>query len=87
MLLKALGFDYKQILVDTNTYSDWTILLKTLESAAQLAPTIVRNGEADSLTAPNHLTNIGFYLYKAQIILQKISQQLEKHSPLKDSQW
>lgn len=86
MLLKALGFDYKQILVDTNTYSDWTILLKTLESAAQFAPAIVRNGEADSLTAPNHLSNIGFYLYKAQIMMQKIAQQLEKHSPLKDSQ-
>ena len=85
MLIKALGFDYKQILVDTNTYSDWTILLKTLESAAQLSPAIIRNGEADSLTAPNHLSNIGFYLYKAQIMLQKIAQQLEKHSPPKDS--
>lgn len=76
MLLKALSFDYKQILVDTNTYSDWTILLKTLESAAQLSPSIVRNGKTDSLTAPNHLSNIGFYLYKAQNLLQKLAQQL-----------
>ena len=86
MLLKALAFDYKKILVANNVYSDWTRMLKALESAAQMNPAIIRNGEIDSTYAPNHLTAQGFYLLKARSLMQKVSRNLEKNiSQHKDS--
>lgn len=86
MLLKALALDYKKILVDSGVYPDWTRMLKALENAAQMSPSIVRNGEIDSSFAPNHLTAQGFYLLKARSLMQKISRNLEKNvSPHKDS--
>ena len=85
MLLKALALDYKKILVDSGVYPDWTRMLKALENAAQMSPSIVRNGEIDSSFAPNHLTAQGFYLLKARSLMQKISRNLEKNvSPHKD---
>lgn len=78
MLLKALGLDYKNILVDADIYADWTRMLKALENAAQLNPLIVRNGEINSIFSPNHLTTEGFYLLKARSLMQKISYRLEQ---------
>jgi len=78
MLLKALGIDYKNILVDSDIYVDWTRMQKALENAAQLNPLIVRNGEINSVFSPNHLTTEGFYLLKARSLMQKISYRLEQ---------
>ncbi len=77
MLLKALGIDYKNILLEADVYPDWTRMLKALESAAQLNPLLIRNGEIDSSFAPNHLSAEGFYLLKARSLMQKISRNLE----------
>jgi len=84
MLLKALAVDYKNILIDTETYPEWTRMLKALENAAQLNPILVRNGEINSSLAPNHLSTEGFYLLKARSIMQNISYQLEKYSHNKE---
>ena len=51
MILKALGIDYKNILVYADIYADWTRMLKALENAAQLNPLIVRNGEINKRAA------------------------------------
>ena len=77
MLLKALAIDYKNILLDADVYPDWTRMLKSLENASQLDPLIVRNGELNSSFAPNHLSTEGFYLLKANSLIQKISHQMK----------
>lgn len=78
LLLKALGYDYKEIIVNRNIYQPWTSLLKTLENASQLSPLIVRNGELDSLTAPNHLAALVFFDNKAVITLQNMIAVLDQ---------
>lgn len=76
LLFKALSNDYKQIIVASNQYGTWTTMLKTLENASQISPMMVRNGELDSFSAPNHLSNLGFYMLKAQSLMQKIADKL-----------
>ena len=78
LLLKALSYDYKEVILSRNIYQPWTSLLKTLENASLLSPLIVRNGELDSLTAPNHLAAIGFFDNKAVITLQNMIAVLEQ---------
>lgn len=72
LFLKALGKDYQQIIVERGAYEDWTILLNALRNAAELSPTIVRNGELNSSFAPNHLSYLNAYLLKAQNTIYKI---------------
>ena len=72
LLLKALGVDYKDVIVQHNIYQPWTALLNTLEKASKLSPLVVRNGELDSLTAPNHLATLGYFNYKSIAVLQNM---------------
>ena len=78
LLLKALGTDYKETILQHNIYQPWTSLLKTLENASLLSPTIVRNGELDSLTAPNHLASLGYFNHKAIALLQNMQAMLNR---------
>ncbi len=78
LLLKALGTDYKETILQHNIYQTWTSLLKTLENASLLSPTIVRNGELDSLTAPNHLASLGYFNHKAIALLQNMQAMLNR---------
>lgn len=80
LLLKALAFDYENIIVGNNLYPEWTRLLKTLENASQISPWIVRNGKLSSTTAPNHLSNLGFYTLKAAAQMDGLAHQLENNS-------
>ena len=80
MLLRALGLDFKEILIQTDTYASWTSLIKDLESAADLNPTFVRNGKLNSSIAPNHLATINYMNLRALTRLKAIIQQLEKFS-------
>lgn len=81
LLLKALGADYKHIILDHNLYLPWTQMLSALELGAQISPTIVRNGELNSITAPNHLIAIAFYTTRARSLMREISQTLKKRAP------
>lgn len=76
LLFKALGVDYKEILVASNQYGNWTVMLKAMENASSVSPLIVRNGEVDSLSAPNHLATLGFYMLKAQTMMKKIEDKI-----------
>lgn len=78
MMLKALGSDYKDIIVAHDTYQPWTKLLKTLEDASHLSPLIIRNGNLDSSFAPNHLAVIGLYTDRAVLSLLQLTQNLSK---------
>ena len=76
LLFKALGNDYKEIIVQHEQYQNWTILLKALEDASMIQPLTIRNGDLNSLTAPNHLSYLNMYIIKACTILNKISQNI-----------
>ncbi|MDD4555890.1 MAG: DUF2333 family protein [Alphaproteobacteria bacterium] len=70
LLLNALGQDYKDIIIASNQYDNWTKMIKALENASQIDPLIVRNGKLSSSFAPNHLTYLSFYMLKAEDIMQ-----------------
>lgn len=80
LLLKALGNDYKDILVSKNAYILWTRTLKALQNGAALDSLYIRNAELNSLTAPNHLQYLGYYIIKAKDINQDIIQALLDNS-------
>lgn len=84
LLYKALGCDYKDVIVDAEQYQNWTALLKALENAALIDPFIIRNGELSSSSAPNHLSYLQSYLLKAQSLMQKIAQNLDTKQQPKD---
>lgn len=81
LLFKALSYDYKEIILANDVYESWTKLMKALEDGSQLSPSIVRNGELDSTTAPNHLASIGWYTLKADLISQKIVNKIATSAP------
>lgn len=77
LILRALGSDYKDVLVMNNVYQTWTQLLKNLEDAALLSPLWIRNGELDSLLAANHLQTMAYYELKAAAYCKKIVDELK----------
>lgn len=77
LLLKAIGHDYKDILVEKNIYILWTKTLKALEDASKIDAFSIRNAELNSLTAPNHLVYLAYYIEKAQNINKDIIQSLQ----------
>jgi len=81
LLLKALGNDYEEIIVRADIYARWTSLLKALENASSLQPAVVRNGELNSLTAPNHLSYLNMYIGKARNLLAQMAQILQQPLP------
>ena len=76
ILLKALGQDYKQVLIDKNLYQDWTKLIKSLEDAVEISPKVVINNSLDSGFSANHLIVLGYYIVKAENILIKLNSSL-----------
>ena len=78
LLIKALGNDYKNIIVETGEYENWTRLLKALEEASSLSPSLIRNAELNSSLAPNHLSYLGFYLQKAENITRQIADRINR---------
>lgn len=84
MLVKALSYDYKQIIINYNLYQNWISLSKTLEQACNIQPSIVRNAELSSSWAPNHLAYLNADTIKASNILIKIIDSLEKILPEKE---
>lgn len=77
LLIKALGSDYKDIVVGCDVYRPLTSILKTLEDAALLNPAFIRNGETDSSTAPNSLMTSGYYTLKAASIGKTVVEKLK----------
>lgn len=77
LLLSALGQDYRDLIVNQNLYSRWTVLTKTLADASQINPMIVRNADINSSFSPNHLNHLAFYGMKADANILKIVSKLE----------
>jgi len=84
LLFKALGHDYKNEIVKYGQYQNWTTMIKALEEASQINPILVRNGELNSITSPNHLAYLNAYILKAQNTINKIINKLQAPSPDKE---
>ena len=76
ILLKALGQDYKEIIVKHNQYQNWVSLTKALERACQIQPSVICNGELSSITAPNHLAYLNGHILRARYAIEKITAKL-----------
>lgn len=68
LLLKGVGEDYKNVIVNYNAYQPWTALLADLEAAVELNPKFVRNAGLSQSFAPNHLAYLALFALKAQKI-------------------
>lgn len=84
MLFKAVGHDYKEIIVNNNQYQNWISLIKALEQACNIKPSVIRNGELNSITAPNHLAYLNSYIFKARNMIEKVTKGL--NPSIKDKQ-
>ena len=79
-IINTAGFDFKDVILERNLYTEWTYLSNSLKKAAELKPFIVRNGTAESLTVPNHLIMQNFYLQRAMIAAEQIRNKLTKEN-------
>jgi len=86
LLLKALGHDYKDIIVKYGQYQNWIATIKALEEAIKIQPLIIRNGMLNSISVPNHLSYLNAYILKAQNTINKITNKLKSTSENKDEQ-
>lgn len=64
-ILKALGGDFKNVLVKYDVYQQWTTMIKSLDEASDLNPSMVRNAKINSSWAPNHLLAINYFAARA----------------------
>lgn len=84
LLLKALGVDYKDIIVEKSAYQLWTTSIKAAEDGSILDSFYIRNGEQSSLTAPNHLQYLAYYILKTIDINKKIIDKLDEKKNSKE---
>ena len=84
LLFRALGDDYKNIIVDYNQYPNWIAVIKALEDACLVQPSIIHNGKLSSSILPNHLAYLNVYILKAQNIIAQMITQFQKQLSSKD---
>ena len=83
-ILKALGGDFKNVLIKYDVYQQWTSILKLLEQAAEMNPLIVRNGEVGSIMVPNHLLMLNYFASMAvnriNVVIGKLDKKTDKEN-------
>jgi hypothetical protein len=72
LLLKSLRVDFARVVEDRELAKVYDELLRSLEAAAALNPTLVTNGAVDGIVA-NHLSIQGFYLLRARTQLKEVT--------------
>lgn len=77
LILRDLGKDFQTVLMDKELTAPWNDMLKSLKIATELNPTIILNGQPDSLI-PAHLSTQGFALLRARTKIKEIENILEK---------
>lgn len=73
---KAIGYDFKEILIKHDIYQYWTQFLNLLEQPLKIEPLIVRNAPLNSSFAPNHLTVTNYFIANAVNYLNNILEHL-----------
>ena len=76
IMMKKLGRDYKQLLMSDGIYQEWTTAIRALQTATEINPIMVLNGDIKAGIKANHLVALGYYVLKAQNMLVKINQKL-----------
>lgn len=71
-ILKALGYDFKTVLVDYDIYQKWTEALRLLQDASDMDPLIVRNGNLNSSFSANHLVSMSYFSSRIINLLNNI---------------
>ena len=77
LILKAWGMDFKEVLLDSGQYENWTRVTRALEDGSALSPFAVRNGELNSGMAAHHLVALGYYMLRAAGLLEQISYEMK----------
>ena len=83
-ILKALGGDFKNVLIKYDVYQQWTSILKLLEQAAETNPLIIRNGDVASIIAPNHLLMLNYFASRAINRINVVIDKLDKKTGEED---
>ncbi len=78
MLLKALRYDFAQVIREKQVTSSWDQMEESMRLGAELGEFFIFNNAPDSQLMPNHLTSMGFYLLRARTQLKEISSILLK---------
>lgn len=81
LILLALNYDYKEVIIRYDIYHPLTQMLKALENASELNPALIRNGSLDSSTAPNSLNSLNYYTLKAAAVGKNIVYKIKTISP------
>ena len=77
LVLKAWGIDFKQVLVESGQYQNWTKAILALENGVELSPMMVKNGELNSSVSANHLMFLGYYIVRAENLLNRIDDAMK----------
>jgi hypothetical protein len=78
MLLKAIGEDYHDVLVEKNALFHWENMLLSLRSGATLHKFFIANGEPGSYLVPSDIAVQGFFLLRADKQLKELADILNK---------
>lgn len=72
VLLKAIGEDYRDVLIAKNADKHWDNMLVSLRAAATYHKFFIANGAVGSLLIPNDLASQGFHLLRADKQMQEL---------------
>jgi hypothetical protein len=78
MLLKAMGEDYHDILVEKNALQHWENMLLSLRSGATLRKFFIANGTPGSYVVPSDIAVQGFFLLRTDKQLKELADILNK---------
>ena len=78
MLLKAIGEDYHDVLVEKNALFHWENMLLSLRSGATLHKFFIANGAPGSYIVPSDIAMQGFFLLRADKQLKELADILNK---------
>ena len=76
-LLRATREDFHEIVERRNLGSIWDTMDEQLESAVNLSPFIISNGDEDGFVMPTHLTTMGFYILRVRTNLTEMRDVLK----------
>jgi len=76
ILLAAMGEDFKDVLTQKGAVGKYNKMLLSLKSAADLYSLSISNGELMSWFTPSHLSQLGFFVMRANKQIDEISDML-----------
>lgn len=76
-ILKAARIDFSDIIEKRALDSLWDNMISQLQSAVELNPLIISNGDEDGFIMPTHLTTMGFYILRVRTNLTEMRDVLK----------